>query len=322
MNDSPLVSIVILTYNNFSVLRKSIYSILELEYENREIIVVDNASTDRTVEQINEEFGEIVTLLTRKINCPTAARNQGYWHARGEIILSIDHDMVFIDKRVIEKAVSYFRELPDIGVISARICGQSNPDSPLREHWWYPTPMKDGQNRHFFTNYFPEGAVFFRAEALKQSGGYDEDFHHFMENLDLALKLRKIGWKIVYCPSISSIELVVSKHVSHRRSEGNYYALRNRLWYVRKYYALPRAVAHALPRILLSAIRSVRYGWVDYFWSGLRDGLMAPKVIRDARAPLRATQWAEIRQVEGVPAPIALVHETDGRDGGMEPLHR
>jgi len=197
MSELPLISIVILTYNNFPILRQSVLSALSLDYPHREIIIVDNASTDDTAEMVRKEFGDRVDLLVREQNSPVAARNQGYRKSRGEFTLSIDHDMIFPDSQVLRRAVSYFREFPRVGVLSFKICGQNNPGEPLAEHWWYPTPMKDGKDRHFFTRYFSEGAVFFRAEAMKESGGYDESFHHFAENIDLSIKLLRRGWQIL-----------------------------------------------------------------------------------------------------------------------------
>ena len=309
MSEAPLISIVILTYNNFPILRQSVLSALSLDYPNREIIIVDNASPDDTVARIRQEFGDRVIVSVREKNSPVAARNQGYWKARGEFTLSIDHDMIFPDSQLLRRAVSYFREFPEVGVLSMKICGQDSAGQPLKEHWWYPMPMKEGKDRHFFTSYFSEGAVFFRTEALRQSGGYDENFHQFAENLDLSIKLLSHGWKIVYCPSLSSVELVVSKHISSRRSNGNYYSLRNRLWFARKHYPLWRVFTYSLPRIAVAAYKSIQYGWFDYFLAGLRDGLLAPHAIRSARQPLRPAQWQEIKRMEGVSAPMSFTRE-------------
>ena len=193
MSETPLISIVILTYNNFPIVRQSVLSALSLDYPHREIIIVDNASTDDTVAKVRQEFGDRVDLLVREKNSPVAARNQGYWKARGEFTLSIDHDMIFQDSQLLRRAVSYFREFPEVGVLSLKICGENSPDQPLKEHWWYSMPMKEGKDRQFFTSYFSEGAVFFRTEALRQSGGYDENFHHFAENLDLSMNLLRRG---------------------------------------------------------------------------------------------------------------------------------
>jgi GT2 family glycosyltransferase len=304
MSEMPPISIVILTYNNFPILKQCVQSALSLDYPDLEIVVVDNASTDDTAAMVRQEFGDHVVLLVREQNSPVAARNQGYWKSRGEFVLSIDHDMIFPDPILLRRAVGYFREFPKVGALSLKICGEQNPNEPLAEHWWYPTPMEEGKDRHFFTSYFPEGAVLFRAEALRQSAGYDENFHHFAENLDLSLRLLRLGWRILYCPSLSAIELKVSKHVSRRRSIGNYYSLRNRLWFARKHYPALRLVTYSLPRILVAGALSIRYGWFDYFLAGLRDGVLVPKAIRRARQPLRREQWAEIRRMEGVSAPI------------------
>ncbi len=299
MSDMPFVSIVILTYNNPSVLRKFIESALALDYPEREIIVVDNDSTDDTAGMVREEFQDRVKLIVREKNSPVAARNEGFREARGEFVLSLDHDMVIPNSRFLHRAVELFRAFPDVGLLSVKICGEEDPDRPLDEHWWYPTPI-EAKDRYFFTSYFAEGAAVFRVEALRASGGYDESFFHAGENLDLSMKLLDLGWRILYCPTLSSIELVVTAHLSRRRTLGNYYSLRNRLWVAWKYFPLLRAFAYSLPRIVMAGIRSVRFCWFDYFLAGLRDGIFAPAAIRRKRRPLRPEQWAEIQRMEGV----------------------
>jgi len=299
MSSSPL-SIVILTHNNPDILRKCIDSALSLDYPEYEVIVVDNGSTDDTAAIVESEFGSRVNLIVREQNSPCAARNQGFWAAQGEFIVSLDHDMIIPDARFLHKAAELLRAHERVGLLSARICGEQEPDRALPGHWWYPTPIEE-QDRFFYTTYFPEGAAIFRKEALVQVGGYDERFFHAAENIDLAFKLVNQGWQILYCPTLSAVELVVSGHVSHRRTKSNYYSLRNRLWIAWKYYSWPRAFVYAAPRVAVDGLRSLRYGWFDYFLSGLAEGISAPTAIREERRPLSSKQWAERHRIEGAP---------------------
>ena len=294
----PLVSIVILTYNNPDVLLKCIESALALDYEECEIIVVDNASTDQTASIVEDQFSERVILVKQDENSPVAARNEGFARARGEFVLSLDHDMIIPDRQFLQKAVRLFHAFPATGLLSVKICGEARPQHALDEHWWYQTPI-EAQDDFFFTAYFAEGAAFFRASALETSGGYDELFFHQFESLDLAFKLVKLGWRILYCPNLISIELVVSGHLSRRRTLSNYYSVRNRLWLAWKYYTLPRALIYSVPRVAVAGVRSVRFRWFNYFVTGLRDGIFAPAAIRDQRRPLHREEWAAHRRMEG-----------------------
>ena len=229
MSKMPFISIVILTYNNSPILRQCISSALALDYAEREIIVVDNASTDNTEHMVQEDFGDQVRLVTRRQNSATAARNEGYREARGDLVLSLDHDMIIPNSQFLRHAVHVFRAFPEVGLLSVKICGQEDPDRPLDAHWWYSKPIMEAKDQYFFTTFFAEGAAFFRAEALRETDGYDETLFRFAECFDLSMKLVGLGWQILYCPTLSCIELVVSGHVSRRGEIGNYYSLRNRL---------------------------------------------------------------------------------------------
>jgi len=314
MTATPFVSIVILTYNNPPILRRCIESSLGLDYPAKEVIVVDNASTDDTARMVREEFQDRVKLVVRERNSPVAARNEGYREARGEFVLSLDHDMVIADSRILYRAVELFRAFPDVALLSAKICGEEDPDRPLDEHWFHPLPV-EAKDLYFFTTYFAEGAAVFRAEALRAAGGYDESFFHAGENLDMAMKLVDLGWRLLYTPSLSTIELVVNLDLWRRPSRGNYYQLRNRLWVAWKYYPLLKAVAYALPRIVMAGVRSVRFGWFGHFLAGLRDGIFAPAVIRRQRRPLRPERWAEIRRLDGVTVTPPVGHFQDAPQG-------
>ena len=80
----PLVSVVVLNYNKKELLEQCLASVLRLECGDLEVIVVDNSSTDGSGEMVEERFGSQVQLIRRKVNSPTAGRNQGFRAARGD----------------------------------------------------------------------------------------------------------------------------------------------------------------------------------------------------------------------------------------------
>lgn len=298
MNGVPRVSIVVLTYNNSAILSRCLTSLATLDSMPHEVIVVDNASTDDTAETVRVSHPD-VALIVQKENSPVVARNVGFRRARGEFILSLDHDMIVSDSQLLSRGVDLFEQFPGVGLLALKIVDEERPTEALDQHWWYPTP-RSAQHSHFYTSYFAEGAAFFRTSALMSAGGYDERFFHVAENVDLALKLLSRDWRILYCPSLVTTELVVSGHLSQRRSKSNAYSLRNRLWVAWMHLSLIRAASFALPRVAVDAYRSIRYRWFDHYLAGLREGLFAPASIRRDRRPLSSATWAEIRRREGV----------------------
>src|SRR6266404_2559417 len=150
LEDRETVSVVILTHNKKEILRQSLSSVLQLDWPKLEIIVVDNVSVDGTAEMVNAEFGESVRVIRRSVDSPTGGRNEGFREATGDIILSIDNDMVFYDKAAIRKAIALFKSFPDVGLITFKIAEVDNPAEPVRKHWWHPIPYELGKDRLFF----------------------------------------------------------------------------------------------------------------------------------------------------------------------------
>jgi glycosyltransferase involved in cell wall biosynthesis len=87
----PIFSIIIPTYNRLPYLKKTLNSILEQSFTDYEIIVVDDGSTDETVNYLRE-LGGCVELLRQDNRGPGAARNLGVEHARGEYVAFLDSD--------------------------------------------------------------------------------------------------------------------------------------------------------------------------------------------------------------------------------------
>jgi GT2 family glycosyltransferase len=292
-----LVSVVILNYNKKEMLEQSLASVLRLEWPTLEVIVVDNASTDGSADMVAQRFHGQVQLIRREVNSPTAGRNQGFRAARGDYILSIDNDIVLLDKAVLLKGIELFAQFPSVGLLAFKIGTLDRPDEPLPEHWWYPLPVEKWKDRFFYTDFFSEGAVLFRSQMLAASGGYDAEFFQYFEAVDLSLRLIRDGFDMLYCPVLTCAELRIRGFQPQQRTPINYLSLRNRLWVVWKHYPFWRGFAFALGRIAMAGVLSVRYGWVDYFLRGVKDGIAAPPAIRAQRRPLTEEVWWKIREI-------------------------
>jgi GT2 family glycosyltransferase len=293
----PTVSVVILTHNRKDLLRQSLTSCLSLNWPELEFIVVDNVSTDGTPEMIEEEFGSSVRVIRRTVDSPTAGRNEGFRCAKGDFILSLDNDMLVSDPESISKAVAIFQRFPKVGLLTLRIAGVEDPASPLREHWWHPVDFETGKDRFFYTDYFSEGALFIRASTFLATNGYDDDYFACFESVDLTFRMFGAGYDILYVPTIGTVELQVSRNERKRRSQRNYYFLRNKIWTAWKNCPPLRAIRFAGPRVLMDGALSVRFGWVDLWFRAVTEGIAAPAKIRRKRNPLPASTWKHIQRI-------------------------
>jgi len=113
--ESPLVSIIVPVFNSSAYVAVALRSALEQDYENKEIIVVDDGSTDSTPE-ILKTFREQIVVLTQVNAGPGAARNRGLKHARGTYIAFLDADDFWVPGKL-RLQIEYLEQKPEIGAL-------------------------------------------------------------------------------------------------------------------------------------------------------------------------------------------------------------
>jgi succinoglycan biosynthesis protein ExoO len=125
---NPLVSVIIPAYNAENYIEKAIQSVLEQTYPNFEVIVIDDNSTDRTVDVVREFRDERIKLLVNEQNMgPSYSRNRGIIEAKGEWIALLDSDDWWDKDRIgsLIKVVKQFS--PDIIADDIKIVWESIP---------------------------------------------------------------------------------------------------------------------------------------------------------------------------------------------------
>lgn len=175
------VSVIVPTYNSQDTLFDCLSSIKNQTYDDIELIVVDNNSTDRTPE-IAAEFAD--TVIQEKSSM-TEARNIGIQESTGEILLSIDSDMI-LRSNVVEKVIQQIRQGSDAVIIPEISCGTG---------FW--TGVKWFKKWLHLGDLLFESPRGFRREVAEYVGGYDESLLDG-EDYDLHIRVRKAGFKIDY----------------------------------------------------------------------------------------------------------------------------
>ncbi|BAY25115.1 putative glycosyl transferase [Calothrix sp. NIES-2100] len=113
LNDNPLVSIIIGNYNYDRFVAQAIDSALNQTYQNIEVIVVDDGSTDKSREII-DQYGERIITIFKDNGGQHSNYNAGFAKSRGEIICFLDSDDIFLKDKV-EKVVNIFKSSAEIG---------------------------------------------------------------------------------------------------------------------------------------------------------------------------------------------------------------
>lgn len=117
MKNLPLVSVIVPAYNCERFISETLVSLLEQDYPNIEIIVVNDGSKDATLD-ILKGFGERIVLINQSNAGPPSARNNGIKAANGEFVSFCDSDDIWAPQKVSEQ-IRYLGDHPEVGMVCA-----------------------------------------------------------------------------------------------------------------------------------------------------------------------------------------------------------
>lgn len=233
------LSVIIVNYNVKEFLQNLLHSIEKASANlSKEIIVVDNASDDGSVEVIREKF-PYVNLIENKINVGFGkANNQGLAIAKGNYILFINPDCI-VSEDTLYKMITFFGEHSDCALAGCKILN-SDGTLQLACRRSFPGPWTSFTKVTGLSNLFPKSRIFARynltyldenktyeVDAVSGSfmmmrktvydnvGGFDEQFFMYGEDLDLCYRIQKAGHKVFY---VHSTQVIHYKGESTKRS--------------------------------------------------------------------------------------------------------
>ncbi|MBD2078828.1 glycosyltransferase [Leptolyngbya sp. FACHB-17] len=192
------LSVVIPTYNRKPILEKCLRALERQQFSEYEVVVVDDGSTDGTVEWLRSNTADFshVRLFCRNHQGAAAARNYGVEQAKGDTIVFIDSDLVVTDvflRSHVEALVQAQKELGSDRVFTyGRVINTANFDDPTSE----PYKLTD-----FSAAYFATGNVAIARHWLIEAGLFDTGFKQYgWEDLELGVRLKNLGLKLIKCP--------------------------------------------------------------------------------------------------------------------------
>ena len=257
---SPVLELSIITVNYKSAdhqiecLRSIKENLKNLEYE---IIVIDNASGDRSVGKIQAAFSDIV-LIENKTNLGFAkANNQGIRHSRGRYILLLNNDTVVLPNAV-EAMVDVLKRSADIGIVGCRLL---NPDKTPQQSFGSVAGFIGDLLQSTFSNtlfanssnpivekilarlhrsgkkvgWVCGACMLCRRDSLEETGLLDENFFMYKEDMDLCISFRKKNWGIYYTPDAPIIHHLGAS-VSAKPFETAIEYRKSQLYFYKKHY--------------------------------------------------------------------------------------
>lgn len=226
MNNIKL-SIIIVNYNTRVILDECIGSILKNPFhENFEVIVIDNASSDGSVEFIRQKYPSVMLLVNEKNLGFAGANNRGVKTARGKYILLLNSDAEVLDGSL-DKMFDYMETNPSVGIVGPKLIGAGG--KIIQMSWgWLPTILKELLQKiftpeHIFKYEFLQlmvkflerkqrevelvsgACMFIRKEVLNSVGLLDENFFLYFEEPDFCMRVHNAGWKIIFLPDVEVI---------------------------------------------------------------------------------------------------------------------
>jgi poly-beta-1,6-N-acetyl-D-glucosamine synthase len=201
-HEMPPVSVVIPAYNEGRLMERALASLMELDYPQYEIVVVDDGSTDDTLAQAAAWEGRRgpveVKVVTKRNGGKASALNAGIAASKHPFLLCMDADS-YLEPKTLLRAVEHFGD-PSVGAVAGNVKvenrGKLITKLQALEYIEGLNMARRAQGFVAAVNIVPGPVGMFRREALEEVGGYETDT--YAEDADLTLKMIAAGWRVVY----------------------------------------------------------------------------------------------------------------------------
>jgi len=201
MSNSCDLSIIIVNYNTRDYLARCLESLAEISGISVEIIVVDNASKDLSVEMVRQRFPEAMVIANAENRGFAKANNQAIAVSKGRYLYFLNPDAE-VRRGALAAMISHLERHPDIGLAGNRLVNPDGSAQPSVENR-YPGQKhakKEMAGLKGDIAWVLGASMIARRMAIENGGGFNEDFFLYGEEQDLCLRLRKAGWSIGYIP--------------------------------------------------------------------------------------------------------------------------
>lgn len=217
MKNSPKVSIVILNWNGVHHLHRFLPSVLKTEYENLEIVVADNGSTDDSVDLLKKEFSPVGILQLDRNYGFAEGYNRALKQVTADYYMILNSD-VLVEPNWLNPLVELLESNKNVAACQPKILSLQHPDrfdyagaaGGWLDQYGYPfakgrifdhCETDQGQYNDASPIFWASGAaLFIRAKVFHEVGGFDPYFFAHQEEIDLCWRIQRKGYEIYSCP--------------------------------------------------------------------------------------------------------------------------
>jgi GT2 family glycosyltransferase len=265
---NPLVTVNILSFNRKDDLRVTLTKVFEQDYKNIEVIVVDNASSDETVEMVKSEF-PTVQLIKMEKNIGIAGWNEGFKAALGELVLVLDDDS-YPEKDTISKCVELLNTTQDCGIVACHV---------------HNTRTGKYQTDHLITGpviTFVGCGAMLRTKIIREVGMFEPLLYIYAHEDEYSMRIIDAGYRIHFLTSA----LIHHQSVLSHRAIGQNSIDKRKLFYSVRNTIIILLLHFPFHRIFLRLIRIILgrlyYGFKNhYVYTVARSILSVLKILRE-----------------------------------------
>lgn len=310
--DIPEISVVIVNWNGKKVLNRCLTSLSNQSFKDFEIIVIDNGSTDGSVDRLEAQWPTIRIERLKGNRGFAAANNIGAGLAHGHWIALLNND-AFPSPEWLGSLISAAKKYPEFSFFASCL---------LKEH---PVDYLDGAGDVYHVSgmawrrghgkqysgirqelsevFGPCGAAaFYPRNLFQEVGGFDEDFFCYHEDVDLAFRLRLLGHRCLYVPD-ALVQHVGSSSYGAHSDFVLYYGHRNLIWtYIKN---MPGSLfwRHLPAHLMLNMISLFWFSWQGHgraIWRAKWDALQRLPAVLNKRRQIQKVRQAPISKIAKV----------------------
>jgi GT2 family glycosyltransferase len=272
----PLVSVITVNYNGKMLLKQCLPSLLQTDYPNYEIIVVDNGSSDGSVKFVKENFPTVKVIQLNKNYGYNGAANSGAKYAKGELLAILNNDIT-VERTWLKELVKVILEKPNAGSAAPKKLLMDQPQT-LDGAGGRINVLLAGSDRGYLEldrgMYdkiepipYPPGAAYLITRKIASKCGYllDPNFFMYFDDAEVGARLHLLGYTTYYVPS-SVIYHKRGASRGHFNPRIHFLFHRNQLIYAYTLFGFAIFIKTVPILLLFNAITSFYYAFVN------RDG--------------------------------------------------
>ena len=274
-----MVSVIVVNFNGMPYVQPCLHSVLNQNFANFEVILVDNKSSDKSLDYVRQHFPGVIIVANEKNLGYSGGINSGVAHAKGKYLAPLNVDTE-VEQNWLAAMVEVIDSNPDAGAVTPNsllyrdrskvgVQGLNIHITGLGFVRRLNTPISDSPKEPFEVNGVSGCSYLIRREILERMGGLNEDNFLYYDDVDLSWMVNLMGYRI-YCVPRS----VVYHEYELKMSPQKMFWLEYGRWNALLCYLKPLTLIVLLPALVFTEESIIGYCLIRgprYIWAKLRS---------------------------------------------------